>query len=118
MRMPGTHLRDQGARHVVRRERASLLRDDRVEENLEQYVAELLEGVRVIASPDGIIQLVGFLHEIGAEGVVALGRIPLAPLAKVPHESERIFKCRFVLHGLTEVPILPAPRMTGQWRAD
>ena len=111
MRMPGTHLRDQRARHVVRRERAPLLGDHRVEEDLEQYVAELLERVSIVAGADRILELVRFLDEIRAQGVVTLCRIPLASRAKITHQGERIFKCRFVLHGLTRVPILPAPRM-------
>jgi len=99
-------------------EGTALFGDHGVEEHLKEDVAELLEHVRVVAGANRIVQLVGFLDQIWTQGVVALGRVPLASPAKVSHQGERIFKCHFVLHGLTGDPILPAHRMIGQWRAD
>ena len=61
-----------------------------------------------VSLPPYIGELVGFLDQVGAQRVVALRGIPLAALPQVAHDRERIFKCCFVLHGLTGVRILPA----------
>ena len=45
-------------RHVVHRERAALLGDDRVEEHLQQQVAELLAHCRVVAGANRVVDLV------------------------------------------------------------
>src|SRR5918999_884978 len=42
------------------------------------------------------------LEQVGTQRCVRLRRVPLASLAKIAHERERIFKRRLVLHGSSE----------------
>ena len=114
VRVPATHLRDQPRRHISDVEGTALLGNHGVKEDLEQDVTELLAHLLVIAFANGLVELVGFLDQVGAEGVVRLGRIPLAARSEVTHESERIFKRWFVLHSLLGSGIIPAPRMSRQ----
>ena len=64
----------------------------RVEEHLQQQVAELLAQLRVVAGADRVVDLVGFLDQIGAQRLVRLRRVPLAARAQIAHQRERIFK--------------------------
>jgi len=81
-------------------EGAALLRDHGVKEDLQQDVAKFLLDQRVLADPDGLVQLCGLLDEVWPQGVVSLGGIPLAAGAEIAHECERIFKCSLGLHSL------------------
>ncbi len=92
VRMPASHLRNQRVRDVVRVELAVLLGDHRMEEHLEEDVAQLLANRVRVAGSQRIVELVRLLDEIGAQRVVRLLAIPLAARAQIAHERERIFK--------------------------
>ena len=76
VRMPPSHLGDQRFEEIGHGEFAALAGDLRVEDNLEQEVAELLADVRRVAGVEGVKDLVGLLDEERAEGFAGLLSVP------------------------------------------
>jgi hypothetical protein len=107
VRMPALHLRDEGRGDVVHRELALFFGEYRVEENLQQQVAELFAQLGWVAGANGIIYFVRFFYEIRTQRLVGLRRVPLAPRAQVAHQRECIFKQYFVFHRLLATGSLP-----------
>src|ERR1051325_10410665 len=63
-----------------------------MKKHLEQQIAELFTELSVVAGPDRFVDLVRLLDQIGAQRLVRLGRVPLATLAQVAHQGERLFE--------------------------
>ena len=63
-----------------------------MEEHLQQHVAELLAHRALVAGAERVVELVRFLDEIRAKGVVRLRRVPVAAGAEIAHQRERIVK--------------------------
>src|SRR5579862_516014 len=114
MRMTGLHLLNKPTRHVVEVEGVALFCNYGVEEDLEQKIAQLLSQLDVVPGLEGLVDLVRFLDQIGSKGLMGLRCIPVATGAKIPHESERIFKRGFHLHSLQGSGILPALQIMRQ----
>ena len=72
-------------RDVVDRERGDrvLARDARVEQDLEQQVAQLLAHARAVARLDGLGELVRLLEQVADQGLVRLLAVPRAPAGRV-----------------------------------
>ena len=83
--MAAPHLCDQPVRDIADVERTALLRDDRVEQHLEQHVAQLLAHLGVVAVADRLVELVRLLDQVGAERIVSLIGVPLAPRPQISH---------------------------------
>jgi hypothetical protein len=64
MRMARLHLREETFRHVGEVKGSALLRDHAVKQDLEQQVAQLGLQLPVVARPDGVVHLVGFLDQV------------------------------------------------------
>src|SRR5687768_5716041 len=101
----------------MRVESRTLLRDDRMEEHLQQEISELLPHLSVRSRSKGIIELVGLLEQIGTQRCVSLRGIPLTPRSQVAHERERIFKRRLVLHGSSEAGYTTRPSRDASMQA-
>lgn len=112
VRMACAHLGDQRVSDIVRVEGTPLFGHHRVEQYLEQDVTEFLPRQAVIALAKRVVELVRFLDQVGAEGLVRLGSIPLAASPQIAHQRERIFKRRLVLHDFFGPGILCALQMT------
>lgn len=100
VRMPRAHLGEEAVGDVGQRERAALFRDHRVKQDLEEQVPELFAQTYVVTRLERVVDLVGFLDQVGAQRLMVLRRIPLAALSQVAHQRQRIFKRRFHLLGL------------------
>ena len=88
--MPLGHFLDERSRHVIHVERATFLGDDRVEEHLQQHVAELGFHRVVVAAPKGVVELVRLLVQVGAERLVRLRLVPRVARAQVAHDGEGV----------------------------
>src|SRR5665647_2246922 len=84
VRVTTDQLVHDAAGHVVDPERhvSVLLRHPRVEEHLQQDVAELLCHVHAVPGLDGLDQLVGLLDEVRHERLVSLLRVPGAAICR------------------------------------
>ncbi len=76
VRMSPGHLGDQRLEQVGHREFAALPGDLRVEDNLEQEIAQLLADVRRVSGVEGVKDLVGLLDEERAERFAGLFSVP------------------------------------------
>ena len=88
--MPSLHLGDEPLRYGGEIEGASLFREDRMKQHLEQYVAQLLAHQPVVFKPDRVVELGCFLDQIGSKRFVRLRGVPFAPFSEVSHEGERV----------------------------
>ena len=77
------HLREETFCHVREVECTTLLRNDTVEEDLQEQVAEFFAQHAVVAGANGVIDLIRFLDQIWAQRLVSLRRIPLAAQTKI-----------------------------------
>src|SRR5665647_1874290 len=84
--------------HVVDPERhvSVLLRHTRVEDHLQQDVAELLCHVHAVPGLDGLDQLVGLLDEVRHERLVSLLRVPGAAICRTQpvHDRDQVEQAR------------------------
>ena len=94
VRVPTHELGDQAPRHVVDIEgrRLGLLGDPRVEEHLQQHVAELLGEVAGVGLPDRLEHLVRLLDEVGRQALVGLLGVPRAAARRTQavHDGHRV----------------------------
>jgi len=67
MWMPCLHLGDQTLSDIGERERAAFFGEDRMEEHLEQKVAQLLAQQLVVLEANRVVQLVCLLDEVGTQ---------------------------------------------------
>ena len=112
--MAALHLLDERLCHPARVERSALLRYHRMKENLEKHITQLLAHLTHVAGAERIVELVRLLYQVWSQRLVRLSAIPLAALAQVAHELQRIFESGLVLHGTSGAGILPARVMTRQ----
>src|SRR6185312_6431145 len=92
MWMSPLHLGYQCARNVAEPECAPLLGEHGMEEHLQQDVAELLAHEWVVLRLDSLIQLVRFLDQIWSKSLMRLCRIPVAALAQIAHQLQRVIQ--------------------------
>ena len=88
--MPRLHLRHQRAGDVLHRERAALLGHHRVEEDLEEEIAQLVAQRRIVALTDRVVDFVRLLDQIRAERAVRLHPVPFAACPQIPHQGQRV----------------------------
>ena len=87
-------------RHIGERECASLFRQHRMKEHLQQHVAQFLAHEFVLAEANGFVELVSLFDQVGSKRFVRLRRVPFAACAKIAHESQRIVErvCACLIH--------------------
>jgi len=85
VRVAAPHLCDQPVGDIANVESAALLGHDRMEQYLEQHVAQLLAHLGVVAVTNRVVELVRLLDQIGAQRIVGLVRVPLAPRPQIAH---------------------------------
>jgi alanine racemase len=88
MRMASLHLRDEPIDDIMEVEGSPLLGDDRVEEDLQEEIAQLLAQQCVVGGAYRLLDLVSLLQQVRTEGLVGLRRVPLATAAEVAHQRE------------------------------
>ena len=88
--------------------------DLRVEENLEEKVAEFLGEFGVVGGVQGIEHFVGFLDQVGAEGGVSLLAVPEAAVgrAKAGHDGDKFLEVGADL-GRSESGVLGSAEFCG-----
>ncbi len=77
MRMPVNKLAREPVEHVINRKRSLLLGHFRVEEHLQQQVAEFAGEFVPVAIVDGLEDFIGFFQRVrfyGIEGLLAIPR--------------------------------------------
>ena len=84
MGMPADHLGGDGLHHIGEGEVTSFLGHARVEDNLQQQVAQFIPQVSQVATLDGVHDFVGFLDRIGGDGGEVLFQIPRTARARGP----------------------------------
>ncbi len=107
MRMAANQLGVQVLRHIAQVEVSGFRRHLRVEEDLQQQVAELVLQLRPGATLDGVKDLVGLLQRVRLDGVEGLLAIPrtTAGSAQAGHDRRRLLQRRggsslsFEIHG-------------------
>ena len=85
------HLVGDRSRDVGEVEGAGLAAHLRVEDDLEQQVAELVDESRHVAAADGVEHLIGFLDGVGSDGLEGLLAVPRASafrVAQAGHDGE------------------------------
>jgi len=91
MRVAPHQLGLDGRRDLIEGERARLLGEARVEDDLKQQVAELIAQALEIAARDGIGHLVGLLDRVGRDRREGLPEVPRAAgprVAQARHDRE------------------------------
>ena len=78
MRMTADELLRDAARHAVDVERPGLRGDLRVEERLQQQVAQFFAKMRHVAGARGLRDLIGLLDQVRNERFMSLLRVPRA----------------------------------------
>ena len=97
MRMSALHLGDETFSDIGEREHSALLGKYRVEEHLQQQIAELLAESAIVSREQRLVHLVRLLDEVRSQGFVGLRGVPFTSAPQIAHERERIVKGGF--HG-------------------
>src|SRR3954469_25220845 len=96
--MTSFHLGNESFGYLGERERAALLREHRMEENLEEYISKLFAHQRIVFEPDSVVELVCLFDQIRSQGFVRLSGIPFAAFAEIAHERERVVQRMCITH--------------------
>jgi hypothetical protein len=107
MRMTPAHLRFELLDHARRSELLTLLAEHKLEGEMQQQIAELSADLVDVALAQCLVQLEGFLYEIGSKCFPGLGPVPGASLSEVPNHFHRAFENRIVLHRTSPTNIIP-----------
>jgi hypothetical protein len=84
--MPPPHLLLEPARDRLGPELAPLFRDDDLEGDVEQQVAELLAHRAGVVVADGLVELERLFDEVRAQRLRGLRGVPRTPRPEVAHE--------------------------------
>ncbi len=93
--MPTLHLVADRRDDIGKGELPLVLGDLRVEDHLQEQIAELVLEVRHVAARDGIGDLMRFLDGIGRDALKALRHIPIAARLRVAetfHDGQQAFQ--------------------------
>ena len=96
MRMPADQLAVQMVKHIGNREVSFVRRHLRIEQNLQQQIAQFFGQMRKVAALNRVENLVGLFQRVFANGVERLFAVPGAS-ARSPqprHDGDRLLKQR------------------------
>jgi hypothetical protein len=110
VRVAPDHLSHHRGDHVGKGEMPGFLGDARVEDHLEQEVAEFVAQIRHVAPRDGVGHLVGLLHRIGRDAGEILRHVPGAADLRVPkrrHQGQQFHDVHHVVSRVSHPSDVP-----------
>ena len=117
VRVPAHHLVRDAPDHFQNREGPPVVRHLRVQDDLQQQVAQLFLKRAVVATVKGVEHLVGFLDEVRAEGVMRLFQVPGAARDGRPQSLNDAHQLAERLRGFIQVQVrfgsTPSPQKFG-----
>jgi hypothetical protein len=85
MRVPTTHLCFQLVGHLTGSELAPFLRDDELERQVKQQIAQLALDPVDLPLAQRLVELQDLFDQVGAEGLAGLSSIPGTPISQIPN---------------------------------